>query len=79
MTNQAEHVRSPFEDETAEEVRSVLKREQKNKSPQPVQRAPADEKPPLSFRYVLLTYITSYTVEVNLKKLTRSVLRMLRY
>ena len=50
--NQAEHVRSPFEDETAEEVRSVLKREQKNNSPQPVPRALPDEKPPLTFRYV---------------------------
>ena len=53
MANQTEHVRSPFEDETAEEVRSVLKREQKNISPQPVPRPPPDEKPPLSFRYVL--------------------------
>jgi hypothetical protein len=50
MANQSEHVRSPFEDETAEEVRSVLKREQKNNSPQPVARPPPDEKPPHSFR-----------------------------
>ena len=50
ITNQAEHGRSPFEDETAEEVGSVLKRELKSNSPQAVPRAPPDEKPPLSFR-----------------------------
>ena len=53
MASQSELVRSPFEDETAEEVRSVLKREQKSNSPQPVSRPPPDEKPPISFRYVL--------------------------
>lgn len=49
ITNQTEHGRLPFEDETADEVRTLLKRDQKNKSPQPVQRLPPDEKP-LSFR-----------------------------
>ena len=60
MANQSEHMRSPFEDETAEEVRSVLKREQKSKSPQPVPRPPPDEKPPISFRYVLLNGFALY-------------------